>query len=67
VSIETAKQRNEKRQKTDKHSNDYLEVRHLERHKWDEAGTSPIHDIDTDLPLPDTILNVKKVIWKALS
>lgn len=67
VSIETAKQRNAKRQKADKHSNDYLEVRHLERHKWDVAGTSSIHDIDTDLPLPDTILNVKKVIWKALS
>lgn len=67
VSIETAKQRNRAREKSDKHSNDFLEFRHRESHRWNRAGIRCIHEVDTDLPLPDTILNVKEIIWNALS
>ena len=64
VSLEVAKQRNASRGEQD--AEDYLEARHRNKKEWVKDGTRFAHTIDTDLPLADTILNVKKAVWESL-
>ena len=66
VSVETAKRRNQERVKVGKESDEYLESRHRQSRDWHKAGTKYLFVIDTELPLPETILNVKKSIWEIL-
>jgi len=66
VSIETAKQRNRDRIKAGKESDEYLISRHLQSKNWHMKGDVEILKIDTELPLDQTILLVKKNIWQAL-
>lgn len=66
VSIETAKQRNRDRIKAGKESDDYLESRHRQSTNWQIPGKILIYDIDTEQPLGETILLVKKTVWEAL-
>ena len=66
VSLETAKQRNRDRIKAGKESDAYLESRHRQVRNWQRPGTKYIHDISTEQSLPDTIRNVKQVIWSSL-
>jgi thymidylate kinase len=66
VSIETAKQRNRDRIKTGKESDAYLISRHLQSKNWQMPGKTEIRIIDTEKPLDQTILLVKKSIWQAL-
>ena len=66
VSIETAKQRNQSRAKSDKHSDKDLEIRHLQVRAWKKTGTKVLRDIDTEASLEATILSVKEAIWESL-
>lgn len=66
VSLEVAKRRNLGRAKHDKHSNESLEVRHLRLPEWSRAEVRLVHDVDTDQPLPETLLRVKQAIWTCL-
>jgi thymidylate kinase len=67
VSVETAKQRNRDRVKSDKESDDYLEFRHLQNQNWWHMnGVKYVYDIDTGGSLEETILIVKKAIWEVL-
>lgn len=66
VSIETAKKRNQERIKIGKETDEYLESRHRQSQEWYLSGTKYIRSIDTELPLAETILNVKKSIWEVL-
>jgi thymidylate kinase len=66
VSVETAKQRNRERVKSSKEADDYLEARHRQFREWHKSGTKYLHEIDTERPLAETILNVKKMIWESL-
>jgi len=66
VSIETAKKRNRERIKIGKETDEYLESRHLQSQEWHFSGTKYIQSIDTELPLPETILKVKESIWEAI-
>ena len=66
VSIETAKQRNQQRTKTDKHSDEDLEIRHQQVRDWSKAGTRQVRDIDTEASLDQTVLSVKSAIWESL-
>jgi thymidylate kinase len=64
VSLEIAKQRNAARAVTDDEM--YLESRHQQAKDWYMSGTRSIQDIDTDPPLADTLLAVKRSIWDSL-
>ena len=64
VSFETAKKRNAARDILDDEI--YLQNRHQQAKEWFMPGTRSIQDIDTDLPLPQTLLAVKEAIWSAL-
>lgn len=64
VSVETAKKRN--RGRANKDAESYLEARHQQVQQWCRAGATNIHEIDTEQPLEQTILNVKKLIWESL-
>ncbi|MGZ8159302.1 MAG: hypothetical protein ACXWT1_02875 [Methylobacter sp.] len=66
VSIETAKQRNRNRREVGMDDEDYLETRHQQAGKWHKHGTKYSYDIDTEMSLEETILNVKRSIWEAL-
>ncbi len=66
VSVETAKRRNQERIKIGKETDAYLESRHRQSREWHMSGTKYISVIDTELPLKETILNVKKSIWELL-
>lgn len=66
VSVETAKKRNHERIKLGKESDAYLESRHRQSQDWHMTGTKYIYDIDTERPLVETILCVKKAIWESL-
>ena len=66
VSIETAKRRNRERVKAGKETDSYLESRHRQSGDWQRSGTKYTYDIDTERPLVDTILSVKKTIWGSL-
>jgi len=66
VSIETAKRRNRERIKADKENDTYIEFRHRQSGEWHRSGTKYTHDIDTEKPLAETILSVKKTIWGSL-
>lgn len=66
VSAETAKKRNRRRTKHGRESDAYLESRHRRNQTWHMSGTKYIFDMDTERPLAQTILNVKKAIWKSL-
>lgn len=64
VSLETAKKRNAAREILDDEI--YLQNRHQQAKGWFMPGTRSIQDIDTDLPLAETILAVKQAIWSEL-
>jgi hypothetical protein len=64
VSLETAKARNAARQIADDET--YLQHRHRQAREWFMPGVRSIQDIDTDLPLAETILAVKNAIWSSL-
>jgi len=64
VSLETAKKRNAAREVLDDEL--YLQNRHQQAREWFMPGTRSIHNINTDLPLAETILAVKEAIWSAL-
>ena len=64
VSLETAKKRNASREILDDEI--YLQNRHQQAKQWFMPGTRLIQDIDTDLPLAETLLAVKRAIWSAL-
>jgi thymidylate kinase len=66
VSIETAKRRNRERIKAGKETDTYVESRHRQSGEWHRSGTKYIYDINTEQPLAETILNVKKTIWRSL-
>lgn len=66
VSLEVAKRRNLGRAKHDKHSNESLEVRHLRLPEWTRREVRLVHDVDTDQPLPETLLRVKQAVWTCL-
>jgi len=66
VSIETAKQRNRDRIKDTKESDAYVESRHRQVRNWQRPGTKYSYDISTEKSLPETIREVKRVIWEAL-
>jgi thymidylate kinase len=66
VSIETAKQRNRERLKSDKHSEDYLETLYQQNHEWNRDGTKSIYDVSTENSIAETILRVKRAIWESL-
>lgn len=66
VSIETAKKRNRERIKAGNETDAYVESRHRQSQDWYKPGTKYIYDIDTDEPLAETILSVKKAIWEVL-
>ncbi len=54
------------RAKSDKHSDEDLEIRHLQVRAWKKTGTKVVHDIDTEASLEQTILSVKESIWESL-
>ena len=64
VSLETAKKRNAAREILDDEI--YLQNRHQQAKEWFMPGTRSIQDIDTELPLVETLLAVKQAIWPAL-
>jgi hypothetical protein len=64
VSFEIAKKRNAAREILDDEM--YLQSRHQQAKEWFMPGTRAIHDIDTDLPLAETLLAVKQAIWPYL-
>jgi thymidylate kinase len=64
VSLETAKKRNAARENVDDEM--YLQNRHQQAKEWFMSGTRSIQDIDTDLPLDETLLAVKQAIWSSL-
>jgi thymidylate kinase len=64
VSLETAKKRNAARDIADDET--YLQNRHQQAREWFMSGTRSIEDIDTDLPLDETLLAVKQAIWSSL-
>ena len=66
VSIATAKQRNQSRSKSDKHSDEDLEIRHKQVAAWKKTGAKVVRDIDTEASLEATILSVKEAIWESL-
>ena len=66
VSIETAKKRNRERIKAGKETDTYVESRHRQNQEWYNSETKYIYDIDTEQPLAETILGVKKAIWESL-
>jgi len=66
VSLETAKQRNRARGAGGMDGERYLEARHRNVQDWRKDGTKYIYDIDTERPLQETILTVKKTIWDSL-
>lgn len=66
VSIETAKKRNTERIKAGKEDDAYVESRHRESKEWRRSGTKYVRNIDTELPLAETIHNVKRTIWELL-
>lgn len=64
VSLATAKKRNRARNGQDGEA--YLEARHHQSQTWHLPGTRYVYDIDTEQPLPETLLGVKKAIWESL-
>lgn len=66
VSIDTAKQRNQRRAKANRHSDENLEIRHQKVRAWKKTGTKVVHDIDTEASLEQTVLSVKEAIWESL-
>ncbi len=64
VSLETAKKRNAAREIVDDEI--YLQSRHQQAKVWFMSGIRSIQDIDTDLPLAETLLAVKQAIWYSL-
>jgi hypothetical protein len=66
VSLKTAMLRNRTRSKTGNDSDEYLEIRHQQSQEWYRPGTKHIYDIDTEQPIAETVLSVKKAIWEAL-
>lgn len=66
VALDTAIRRNRERIKPGKETDAYLKSRHRESRRWNRAGTRYIYDINTEQPLNETILSVKKAIWKSL-
>jgi thymidylate kinase len=64
VSLETAKKRNAAREILDDEI--YLQNRHQQAKEWFMPGTRSIQDIDTDLPLTETLIAVKQAIWSSL-
>jgi len=66
VSIETIKKRNRERIKAGKGQSANIESRHRQSQDWHRSGTKYLYDIDTEQPLAETILSVKRVIWESL-
>lgn len=64
VSLEIAKKRNAAREVVDDEI--YLQNRHQQAKEWFMPGTRLIQDIDTDLPLDETLNSVKRAIWASL-
>ena len=64
VSLEIARQRNAAREIVDDET--YLQSRHQQAQIWFMSGTRSIQDIDTDLPLVETLLAVKQAVWSSL-
>jgi thymidylate kinase len=66
VSLETAKRRNRERVKPGKEADAYVESRHRQAGGWLRAGVGSVREIDTEQPLVETLLCVKKAIWESL-
>lgn len=64
VSLETAQKRNRERNGQDDEA--YLEARHRQSQKWHMPGTRYVYEINTEQPLTETILCIKKSIWESL-
>ncbi len=64
VSLEIARQRNAARKGADDEV--YLQNRHQQTGIWFMDGTRSIQDIDTGIPLADSILAVKQAVWPSL-
>jgi thymidylate kinase len=66
VPLETAIRRNQARIKSDKDSDEFIEVRHQRAGRWHKKDTKHYFEIDTEQSLAATILKIKKVIWESL-
>ena len=66
VSLETAKRRNRERVKPGKEADAYVESRHRLAGGWLLAGVGSVREIDTEQPLAETMLCMKKAIWESL-
>lgn len=66
VSVETAKERNNERDKLGEESNEYIETRHLLSGEWHRPEVVKVFDVDTGQPLAETLYKVKDIIWQAL-
>jgi thymidylate kinase len=66
IPLEKAKIRNRERIKADKEDDSYLEFRHQQCAEWRMADAKYVFDVDTDRPLSETVLSVKKLIWSVL-
>ena len=66
VSVETAKERNNERDKLGEESNEYIESRHLLSGEWHRPEVVKVFEVDTGQPLEETLQKVKDIIWQAL-
>ena len=66
VSLETAKRRDQERFEKGTENDNLLESRHNLGYQWHSPWIDHIHDIDTERPLTETILQVKQLIWESL-
>ncbi len=65
VSVETAKERNRRRDKADKHTDEDLESRHQSLGTWN-TREDRCRDVSTEGTLEETLSRVKNAIWEVL-
>ncbi len=66
VSVETAVRRNRERAKEGKEADSYVEARHRQYQDWKFSRARAIHEINGEQPLPNTLRQVKQVIWDSI-
>ncbi len=66
VSVETAKERNRARHKPGAEPEAYIESRHKRAGEWRRTDAGKVFDVNTERSLPETICEVKEILWRAL-
>jgi hypothetical protein len=66
VSVETAVKRNRERVKAGKEDDSYVEARHRQYQDWQLSRAKSVYEINGEQPLPDTLRQVKQVIWDSI-